>query len=122
MNIVLWIAQVLLAVLCISGGFFQMFKLDELQKGVTAMRVLPRALWTFFGAFGCVAGLLLIVPGLASLPGSWTAIAAAGVAAQSALISALYLRFRDRAPVPYSLVMVLMAAFICYGRLQLHPL
>jgi len=42
MNIVLWIFQIVLALLCISGGAFQIFKLDELRKGVAAMRALPR--------------------------------------------------------------------------------
>lgn len=121
MNIVLWVLQVSLALLCVSGGAFQVFKLDELKRGVGAMRALPRGLWVFLGAFGCLAGLLLIVPSVASLP-NLTAIAAAAVAAQSALITALYLRYRDRAPMPYSVAMVLMAAFICYGRLELSPL
>lgn len=122
MNIMLWIVQVALAFLCISGGVFQIFKLDELKKGVAAMRALPRGLWTFLGVFGCAGGLLLMVPGALSLRPSLTVLAAAAVAAQSAFISALYLRYRDRAPLPYTVVMLMMAALVCYGRLELHPL
>lgn len=122
MNIVLWVLQVALALLCISGGAFQIFKLDELKKGVAAMRALPRALWTFLGAVGVVAGALLIAPGATDLLPSLTPVAAAVVAGQSVVISALYLRYRDRSPLPYSVVMVMLAAFICYGRLELHPL
>jgi len=122
MNIALWILQVALAFLCISGGLFQILKLDELKKGVAAMRALPRSLWTFLGAFGCVGGLLLIVPGLMRwLPGL-TPIAAAAVALQSALISVFYVRYRDRAPLPYSLTMAMLAVLICYARLSLQPL
>lgn len=122
MNILLWVVQVALALLCISGGAFQIFKLEELQKGVAAMRALPRGLWFFLGAVGCLAGLGLILPGATNLLPGLTPIAAAAVAAQSVLISALYLRYRDRSPLPYSLAMVMMAAFICYGRLELEPL
>ena len=122
MNIVLWVLQVLLALLCISGGMFQVFKLDELKKGVAAMRALPRGLWMFLGAFGSLAGLFLILPGATNVLPSLTPIAAAAVALQSALITSLYLRYRDRAPMPYSLAMVMIAAFICYGRLELSPL
>jgi hypothetical protein len=122
MNILLWVAQVALALLCISGGAFQIFKLEELQKGVAAMRALPRGLWFFLGAVGCLAGLGLILPGATNLLPGITPVAAAAVAVQSLLISALYLRYRDRAPLPYSAAMVLMAAFICYGRLELQPL
>lgn len=122
MNILLWVLQVMLALLCISGGAFQIFKLEELQKGVAAMRALPKGLWFFLGAVGCLAGVGLILPGATQrLPGL-TPIAAAAVAAQSVLISGLYLRYRDRSPLPYSVAMVMMAAFICYGRLELEPL
>ncbi len=121
MNIVLWVLQVLLAMLCISGGAFQIFKIEELQKGVAAMRALPRGLWAFLGAFGCVAGLGLIVPGATNVLPVVTPIAAAAVAAQSVLISAFYVRYGDRSPLPYGVVMAIMAAFISYGRLALAP-
>jgi hypothetical protein len=122
MNALLWTLQIALAVLCVSGGAYQIFMLDELRKGVTAMRALPKALWQFLGALGCVAGVALVVPGAAiSLP-ILTPIAAAIVAMQSALISGFYLRFRDKAPLPYSLVMVMLAVIICVGRFSLQPL
>lgn len=116
MNIVLWVLQVLLAFLCLSGGAFQIFKFDDLKKNVAAMRALPRGLWAFLGAFACVAAPCLIVPGaLGVLPGL-TAIAAAGVAAEQALISALYLKYGDRPPLPYSVTMTIVAAIIAFGR------
>ena len=109
MNIVLWSLQIVLALLCVSGGIFQIFKLDELRKGVAAMRALPRGAWWLLGAIGCVGGFGLLVPGA-------IALASAAIAVQSLAISALYVRYRDRAPLPYSVVMTLMAAFICFGR------
>lgn len=62
MNILLWVLQVALAWFCIAGGVFQIFKIEQLKVSVASMRALPRALWTFFGGFGCVTGLGLIVP------------------------------------------------------------
>jgi len=114
MNVVLWILRIVLALLCIWGGVFQIFKLDELRKGVAAMRELPRGAWRLLGGIGCVAGVGLLVPGP-----SVTALAAATIAAHSLVISALYVRHCDRAPLPYSVAMTLMAAFICYGRCYL---
>lgn len=114
MNILLWILQIVLALLCISGGAFQIFKIEELKKGVAAMRELPSGLWVIMGAFGCVAGLGLLVPSL-------TPIAAVAVAAQSALISAFYIYYKDFSPLPYSVVMTIIAAFISYGRFALAP-
>lgn len=86
------------------------------------MRALPRGLWALLGAFGCVAGLGLIVPGALNVVPSITAVAALGVVAHSALISGLYLRYGDSAPLPYSVAMAIMAAFIVYGRFALRPL
>jgi uncharacterized membrane protein YphA (DoxX/SURF4 family) len=122
MNILLWILQIALALLCIAGGIFQIFKIEDLQKGVASMRALPRALWAFLGAIGCLAGLGLILPGAMNVLPVLTPIAAAVVAAESLLISAIYVRYRDFPPLPYSVIMAVMAAFICYGRFVLEPL
>ena len=122
MNILLWILQIALAWLCIAGGVFQMFKLEQLQTTVASMRELPHALWAFLGAFGCLAGLGLILPGATKMLPGLTPIAAAAVAAESVLISAFYVYYGDRAPLSYSVAMAFMAAFICYGRFALKPL
>jgi hypothetical protein len=122
MNILLWVLQVMLAWLSIAGGYYQIFKIDELQKSVAAMRALPHALWAFFGALGCVAGLALILPGATNVLPVLTPIAAAVVAAESVLISGLYLYYGDSAPIPFSVAMAIMALFISYGRFALKPL
>jgi len=119
MNILLWVLQVALAWLCIGGGTFQIFKLDDLQQTVAAMRELPHVLWAFLGAFSCLAGLGLIVPGLLKRHARWVPIAAAGIALESLLVSALYVAYGDHAPLPYSVLMALLGAFIAYGRLKL---
>ena len=121
MNIFLWVLQIALAFLCISGGIFQIFKIEDLKKTVAAMRALPRGFWAFMGAFGCVAGLGLIVPGATNMLPVLTPISAAAVAAQSVLITALYFRYGDKAPRPYSITMAILAAVIAYGRFGLSP-
>lgn len=121
MNVLLWILQVVLALLCISGGVFQIFKIEDLRKGVAAMRALPRGVWALLGAVGCLGGLCLILPGVTDVLPVLTPIAATALAAQSLLISVLYLRHRDTAPMPYSVAMALMAGFIAYGRFALEP-
>src|SRR5882672_2357465 len=102
MNILLWVLQIALALLCIAGGTFQIFKIEELQKNVASMRALPRGLWAFLGAFGCLAELGLILPGATNVLPVLTPIAAAAVVAQSLLISAFYLYYKDFSPLPYS--------------------
>lgn len=122
MNILLWVLQILLAVLCIAGGAYQIFQFEQLQQGVAAMRALPQGLWAFLGAFGCLAGVGLVVPAALGMLPVLTAIAAAAVVVHSGVISALYLRYGDSAPLPYSVAMAIMGAFIAYGRFVLRPL
>ena len=114
MNILLWILQIALAWLCIAGGYYQIFKIGELQKMVVSMRMLPPGIWAFLGAFGLLCGLGLIIPML-------TPIAAAAVAVESVFISALYIYYGDSSPLIYSLIMAIMAGFIAYGRFVLKP-
>jgi hypothetical protein len=116
MNILLWVLQIALAFLSVSGGIFQIFKIDELKKNVTSMRELPRGLWAFLGAFGCFAGLSLILPGVTNLLPILTPIAAIAIAAQSVFISVFYIDYKDFSPLPYSMGMAIMGAFIAYGR------
>jgi DoxX-like family len=122
MNIFLWVLQIVLALLCISGGAFQILKIEELKKDVAAMRALPRGLWAILGGFGCLCGVALLVPGALGVLPVLTPLAAAAVTAQSLLITAFYLRYGDSAPMPYSVAMALMGAFIAYGRFALSPL
>jgi uncharacterized membrane protein YphA (DoxX/SURF4 family) len=122
MNILLWVLQVALAWLCIAGGVFQIFKIEDLEKTVASMRALPHGLWAFFGAVGCVAGVALILPGATHRAPVLTPIAAVVVAAESVLISALYIYYRDFSPLSFSVAMAIMAAFIAYGRFALRPL
>ncbi len=121
MNILLWVLQIVLALLSIAGGYFQIFKIDQLQANVASMRELPHGLWAFFGAFGCLAGLGLILPGVTNTAPIVIPIAAAALAAEAALISAIYIYYRDFSPLPYSVAMTIMAAFIAYGRFVLKP-
>lgn len=121
MNTLLWVLQAVLALLCISGGAFQIFKFEELQTTVAAMRELPRGLWAFLGALGCLEGVALILPGVLNVLPVATPIAAVAVAVQSLLISGFYVHYRDHPPLPYVVVMAILGAFIAYGRFALSP-
>lgn len=121
MNILLWILQIALAWLCIAGGIFQIFKIEQLRKSTAAMRGLPRGLWAFLGAFGCLAGLCLILPGAINVLPFLTPYAAVAIAVESILISAFYIHYRDFSPLIYSLVMSILAAFIAYERFAPNP-
>jgi hypothetical protein len=121
-NVFLWVLQVGLALFCIAGGLFQTFKLDDLQKHAASVRALPRGLWVFLGAFGCAAGLLLILPGALNFLPVATPVAAAGVAVESVFLVAVYVYYGDHSQLAYSMPIAVVATFIAYGRFYVQPL
>lgn len=119
MNIALWVVQILLAWFAVAGGYFQLFKFAELKTSVVAMQQLPQGLWAVLGAIGVAAGIGLIFPAAFKLLPVVTPIAAAVMLVHSLLIAGLYLYYGDKAPLPYALVMALLAALVVYGRVKL---
>jgi hypothetical protein len=121
MNILLWVLQAALAWFCLAGGAYQILKIDELKKVAASMRALPRGLWALLGACSVLAGLGLILPGAFNLLPVLTPVAAAAVAVENVLISALYVHYGDKAPLKFSASIAVVAAFVAYGRFVLKP-
>ena len=121
MNSLLWVLQVVLAFLCLSGGFYKMLQFDTLKKGVVAMQQLPKGIWMLFGLIEILAGVSLIVPGAFDVMSSLTGIAALVLAFESVVISGLYLKYADKAPLPFTVAMAVISVIIAYGRFVLSP-
>jgi uncharacterized membrane protein YphA (DoxX/SURF4 family) len=121
MNILLWVLQAALAFFCIAGGSYKITHFEQLQHMNASMRVLPQIFWTCVGAFEALAGLGLVLPAATKVLPVLTPAAAACLAVESVLLTAIYLFNRDFAPVPYTAVGALLAAFIAYGRYMVKP-
>jgi|SRR5262245_18364248 len=123
MNVLLWVTQAALALLCLSGGAYKAFKFDELAS---QMRVLSHSAWRTLGVLEIACGILLVVPAAASWMPVATPIAAAALTLETLLLSGLYARYSLKLtaanPFVWSVAMALMAAFVAYGRYQLSPL
>jgi hypothetical protein len=123
MNILLWILQIALAFLYLSGGAYKVFKFDELA---TQMRALPRGGWRVLGMLEIAGGVLLIVPGAANWMPSLTPLAAVVLALETMGLSGVYARYSLRLsaanPLVWSVVMGLLVAFVAYGRYVLSPI
>ncbi|WP_108125859.1 DoxX family protein [Saccharospirillum mangrovi] len=119
MSIALWVVQGLLAWLAVAGGYFQLFKINDLKTTVVAMQHLPQGLWAVLGVVGIVAGIGLVVPAVFKDLPMVALICAAVMLVHSLLIAGFYLYFGDKAPLPYVLFMALLAAVILFGRLKL---
>lgn len=122
MNILLWVVQSILTWFCVAGGAYQMFKVEELKKMTVSMRELPMGFWAFMGACSILAGLGLILPGIFKVQTELTPTAAAALALQQILLCGIYLYYGDKAPLPYSAAIGVMAGLVAYGRFVLSPL
>ena len=124
MNIVLWIIQVLLALLFLfAGGTKLVLPIDVLTAMGSPNQVhLPGLLIRFIGVCEVLGGLGLILPGLFRIKTGLTPLAAAGLVI--IMIGAVVLTAIGDgiAPAMFPLVVGLLLAFVAYGRWRLAPL
>ena len=122
MNILLWVLQVLAALLYAASGVMKVFMFDKISADVRSFGALPRKAWMALGIVElvCVAGL--IVPGAFHWQPSLTVVAAAVLAIESLVFIGVHVKYREIAPIIMSGVLGLLMAFIAYGRMVLSPI
>jgi hypothetical protein len=124
MNILLWVLQVALALLCLAGGTYKVFKFDELAS-TAFYSALSRGGWSALGMFEMLCAVLLVVPAAVKWMPVLTPLAAAALALESLALAGLYARYSLKLtatnPLVWSVVMGLLAAFVAYGRYALRP-
>jgi hypothetical protein len=122
MNALLWVLQIALALLYLSGGAYKAFSFDEVATQLTA---LSRGGWRALGIFEMLGGVLLIAPAALKWKPQLTPLAAAVLAVETFALAALYaqysLQLAATNPLVWALVMGLLAAFVAYGRSALRP-
>jgi hypothetical protein len=117
LNVVLWVVQVLLALLFLWGGGMKLvLPLEKLAAGPVH---LPGLFLRFIGVVEVLGGFGLLLPGLLRIRPILTAWAAAGLVI--VMIGAVVITLSGgMALIPG--VTGLLAAFVAYGRWRLAPL
>lgn len=122
MNILLWILQVGLAFMYLSGGAFKLFKFEELAQ---QMNMLPHTGWRVLGALEVVGGILLIVPAATKWLPWLTPLAATVLALETLTLAGFFasksLKVAATNPLVWTAVMGLLVAFVAYGRYAISP-
>jgi DoxX-like family len=122
MNILLWVVQVVLALLYLAGGGFKTFNPGDVAKQITA---LPPGAWRALGVFEVLGAVLLIVPAAATWMPVLTPLAAAALALETLALAAVYARYSLKLaatnPLVFAVPMGLMAVLVAYGRYVLTP-
>jgi uncharacterized membrane protein YphA (DoxX/SURF4 family) len=119
MNILLWIIQVLLALLFLfAGGVKLVLPIEEMTKQMA----MPGLFLRFLGIVEVLGGLGLILPGLFRIKTWLTPLAAALLVIIMIGATVISLRIGPVGPAMFPLVTGVLLAFVAYGRSQLAPL
>lgn len=122
MNILLWILQILAALLYGSSGIMKVFMFDKVSKDVPSFGALPRKAWMALGILELVCTVGLIVPAAFHWRPGLMVVAAVVLAIESLVFVGVHMKYRETATIMLSVALGLLMAFIAYGRMFLKPI
>lgn len=122
MNILLWVLQVLAALLFGASGVMKVFMFDKVSEGVPSFGALPREVWMALGILELVCTVGLIVPAAFHWKPALTVVAAAALAIESLVFVWVHVQYREIPTIIMCSVLGLLMAFIAYGRMVLKPI
>jgi len=122
MNILLWVFQVLAALLYGASGVMKAFMFDKVSHDVPSFGALPKRAWMALGIMELVCVVGLIVPSALPWQPTLTVVAATILAIETLLFIWVHVKYREIGPIIFSAVLGLVMAFIAYGRTVLEPI
>src|ERR1700685_2329676 len=122
MNILLWVLQILAALLYGASGVMKVFMFDKVSKDVPSFGALPRYAWTTLGILELICTFGLIVPAAFHWQPGLTVVAATVLAIESLVFIGVHARYGEITPIVLSGALGLLMAFIAYGRMVLKPI
>jgi uncharacterized membrane protein YphA (DoxX/SURF4 family) len=122
MNILLWVLQVLAALLYATSGVMKVFMFDKASEGVASFGALPRQAWMALGILELVCTAGLIVPAAFHWHPRLTVVAATVLVVESLVFIGVHAKYREITTIIMSGVLGLLMAFIAYGRMFLKPI
>ena len=123
MNILLWILQILLALLFLfAGGTKFYYTIQQMRdKGPPNQILFPGWFIHFIGVCEILGALGLVLPGLLRIKQHLTALAAIGltiIMIGAVVVTALTFGIGPAIP---NVIIALLCAFVAYGRTKLSP-
>jgi DoxX-like family len=122
MNVLLWVLQVLAALLYGSSGVMKVFMFDKISGQVPSFGALPRKAWMALGILELVCTAGLIVPAALHWQPWLTVVAATLLAIESLVFIGVHVKYRETMSIIMSGVLGLLMAFVAYGRMVLKPI
>ena len=121
MNTLLWVLQVLVALLYVASGVMKTFMFDKVSADVPSFGALPREAWMALGIIELICVVGLIVPAALHWRPTLTVVAATLLAIESLVFIWVHVQYGEVTPTIMSGVLGLLMAFIAYGRRVLKP-
>jgi len=122
MNILLWVLQILTALLYGSSGVMKIFLFDKISKDVPSFGALSREVWMALGVLEIICTIGLILPSALHWHPYLTIWAAALLAIESLLFIWVHVQYHEMGTLIMVILLGLLMAFIAYGRTVLKPI
>ena len=122
MNILLWVLQILAALVYGASSVMKVFMFDKVSKDVPSFGALPRDAWTALGILELVCTVGLIVPAAFHWHPALTVVAAIVLVIESLVFIGVHAKYREITTIIMSGVLGLLMAFIAYGWMVLKPI
>lgn len=117
LNIILWVAQILLATSLLYGGTMKLFQpIDKLAAMWPWTGEVSMALVKFTGIVDLLGALGVILPTLLRIKPRLTAIAAIGVVILMICASIFHISRGEAAQIGFNVFLGIVAAFVAWGR------
>ena len=123
MKVVLWAAQVLLALVFLAAGAMKLTQsLASLEDSLAWTADVPGLLVRLIGLVEVLGAFGLVLPALTRIRPGLTPLAAAGLALTVILASIFHLVRGEVEMVPMTLVLAALLAFVAWGRTTRVPI
>ncbi len=122
MNVLLWVLQVLAALVYGASGVMKVFMFDKASEGVQSFGALPRGAWAALGILELLCTVGLIVPGVFHWKPTLTVVAATLLAIESLVFIWVHVQYHEVPAIIMSAALGLLMTFIAYGRMFLKPI
>lgn len=121
MNVLLWVLQVLTALLYAASGVMKVFMFEKISQDIPSFGALPRGAWTAMGVLELACSLGLVLPAALDWRPQLTVVAATLLAVESLVFVWVHVKCHETPPLVMSVVLGLLMAFVAYGRTALSP-
>jgi putative oxidoreductase len=123
LNIILWIAQVILAGMLIMAGFMKTtMPIEQLSASLPWTKDVPLWLVRFIGASEFFGALGLILPSLLKIKPMLTPLAAMCIIAIMSMAAIFHITRTEFSGVVFTLTLAVVATFIGWGRWKKIPI